>query len=168
MLAIFGIVNTQLQPATACVRDCSGKPGATRYEWRGLGTESPTRRLAGHAQKCNNLFNLTLNMSTNYGDHRCVTYLYVIPMKIFDCVIEIQSIIFNWPAPIKKRWKISTLFVRKLGLFEPGRYFKLFYYSWRILWYRISWKFSAFLFAAMILFLFYQKKKKMKSNLFSI
>ena len=35
----------------ACVRDCSGKPTATRNEWRGLGTESPTRLQAGHAQK---------------------------------------------------------------------------------------------------------------------
>ena len=40
----------------ACVRDCSGKPTATRYEWRGLGTESPTRLPAGHAQQCNNMF----------------------------------------------------------------------------------------------------------------
>ena len=33
-----------------CVRDYSGKPTATRHEWRGLETESPTRQKAGHAQ----------------------------------------------------------------------------------------------------------------------
>ena len=37
------------------MKDCSGKPTATRHEWRGPGTESPTRRLAGHVQKITSL-----------------------------------------------------------------------------------------------------------------
>ena len=34
-----------------CVRDWSGNPTATRNEWQGPGTWSPTCHLAGHAQK---------------------------------------------------------------------------------------------------------------------
>ena len=39
----------------ACVRDCSGKPTATRDEWRGLGTESPTRRGTPNIQNHTNI-----------------------------------------------------------------------------------------------------------------